>query len=138
MATEKSTVKLIRQFKSFPNFLYFQKYDLNILRFTQVSLLMFTVIHYITFKQAGLLMYRKEFTKFVPEVKWIELDMPYFYFVSIHFPFVCYEISFHILSFYHSWLWQWFITHSFYLGAIICKIIIGLKFLHCIYLTLHY
>ena len=31
-------------------------------------------------------MYNKEFTKFVFEVKWIELDMPYFYFCKYSFP----------------------------------------------------
>jgi len=37
----------------------------------------------LSISQAGLLMYTKEFTKFVFEVKWIELDMPYFYFSFI-------------------------------------------------------
>ncbi len=36
-------------------------------------------------------MYTKEFTQFVLEVKWIELDMPYFYFCK-------YSFSFHLLK----------------------------------------
>ena len=48
-----------------------------------------------------------------------------FIFVSIHFPFidVWIEIScLNILSLYHPGNWQWRITHSFHLGAIICEI----------------
>ena len=58
MATEKSTVKLI--LKSFPNF-FFQKYDLNILRFMQVSPLMLQIISIsftpLTQKKYNLLIY---------------------------------------------------------------------------------
>ena len=58
MATEKSTVKLI--LKLFPN-LFFQKYDLNILRFMQVSPLMLQVISIsftpLTQKKYNLLIY---------------------------------------------------------------------------------
>ena len=70
-------------------------------------------------------MYTKEFTNFVWEEKWIVLDMPYFYFRKYSFPkcwsFNC-NFMLYIFSLFHPGPWQWCITHSFHLGAIICKI----------------
>ena len=43
-------------------------------------------------------MYTKEFTKFVFEVKWIELDMPHFYFRKSSFP-ICSILNSHLLKF---------------------------------------
>ena len=60
---------------------YFQKYDINILRFTQVSMSLFSAL-LLTFsieKQAGLLLYTKEFTQYVWEEELIVLTLPYFY-----------------------------------------------------------
>ena len=55
---------------------------------------MFPVIQVVNLheKQAGLLLYTKEFTNFVWEEKWIVLDMQYFYFRKSSFPF-CWSLK---------------------------------------------
>ena len=132
MATEKSTVKLI--LKSFPN-LFFQKYDLNILRFMQVSPLMLHLLHSLNTKKVqfvNLHLNRLAFSWTLRSLliltgkkNGLYLICSIFIFVSIHFPFidVWIEIScLNILSLYHPGNWQWRITNSFHLGAIICEI----------------
>ena len=77
----------------------------------------------LTFEQAGLLLYAKEFQQFVWEEEWKVLDMPYFYFRKYWIP-ICLNCNliFYTFSLFHSGRWQWCITHNFYLGTFVHEI----------------
>ena len=91
----------------------------DLLRYVSLSSLLLT----LTFEQAGLLLYAKEFQQFVWEEEWKVLDMPYFYFRKYWIP-ICWNCNliFYTFSLFHSGSWQWCITHNFYLGTFVHEI----------------